>query len=79
MQVTIVGGENPQYADDTGDAINLVLTVSAKDGVERSIPFTASKNDPETHGREIYDLAKAGEYGAIAAYVPPPDPEPAPE
>jgi hypothetical protein len=29
------------------------------------IPFTASKDDPEPHGREIYRRAMSGDYGEI--------------
>lgn len=36
------------------------------------IPFTASPNDPEEHGRTIYARALAGEAGEIAPYQPPP-------
>lgn len=32
------------------------------------IPFTASPDDPETHGREIYALADAGEFGAVEEF-----------
>lgn len=38
------------------------------------IPFTASASDPETYGREIFAEAQAGDYGAVAAYVAPPEP-----
>lgn len=38
------------------------------------IPFTASPNDPEEHGRTIYARALAGEAGPIAPYEPPPPP-----
>lgn len=44
------------------------------------IPFTASPDDVEQHGRDIYAAAIAGEYGPVAHYVaPPPEPEPAPQ
>lgn len=32
--------------------------------------FVASSNDIETHGREIYQRASTGEFGAVAEYVP---------
>ena len=35
------------------------------------IPFHATPNDSEPHGRELYANAIAGEYGEIAPYVPP--------
>lgn len=35
------------------------------------IPFTASPDDVEAYGRELFDKLKAGEFGAIADYVPP--------
>lgn len=54
-------------ADNT--TINMVADI---DGVGEGIPFTASANDPEQTGRDIYAHAVAGEYGAVAAYIPPP-------
>ena len=36
------------------------------------IPFSASSNDSEQHGRDLYAAAMAGDFGAIAAYVAPP-------
>src|SRR5699024_1523488 len=41
------------------------------------IPFTASPDDTEQHGRDIYAAAKRGDFGAIAPYTPPP-PAPTP-
>lgn len=35
------------------------------------IPFTASADDPEPLGRDLYASAAAGEFGPVAAYVPP--------
>jgi len=31
------------------------------------------------HGVDLYNRAKAGEFGSIADYVPPPEPEPQPQ
>ncbi len=35
------------------------------------IPFTAVENADTEHGREIWQKAKAGDYGTIAEYEPP--------
>lgn len=35
------------------------------------IPFTASPNDVEELGRDLYQRALNGEFGEIAPYVPP--------
>jgi hypothetical protein len=34
------------------------------------IPFTAVADDPEPHGRELHGRLLAGEFGAVAAFVP---------
>jgi hypothetical protein len=36
------------------------------------IPFTASADDPEQHGKDIHAAILAGDHGPIAPYVPPP-------
>lgn len=35
------------------------------------IPFTASPDDVEDHGREIHAAAEAGDFGPISPYVEP--------
>lgn len=60
-------------------AKNLIWTNSEKTLIDCEIehpvfgwiPFTASPDDVEAHGRELFDKLKAGEFGAIADYVPP--------
>jgi hypothetical protein len=37
------------------------------------LPFTASPNDTNAHGREIYARCIAGDFGPVAEYVPAPD------
>lgn len=32
------------------------------------VPFTASPNDPETYGRELFSLASTGHLGPISPY-----------
>ncbi|WP_419810678.1 hypothetical protein [Bacterioplanoides sp.] len=39
------------------------------------IPFTATPDDVEAHGCGLYEMAKAGEFGEVAEYVAPPEPE----
>ncbi|MFE8726230.1 tail fiber assembly protein [Aeromonas hydrophila] len=40
---------------------------------EQFIPFTARKDDPEEHGRELYSRAVFGEFGPITELdMPPP-------
>jgi len=41
------------------------------------IPFTASEDDPEQHGRDIFAALIAGDHGPIAPFVPPPAATPA--
>ena len=40
------------------------------------IPFTASPEDLEEFGRELYAALLAGDHGPIADYTPPPKPTP---
>jgi hypothetical protein len=44
--------------------------------IDEELPFTASPNDVEAHGRAIFAAAQAGEYGPVAEYIPPPAPTP---
>lgn len=69
MQIT--SARSPKYTADGRIDIDIQI-----DGMAGYIPFTADPNDPEPHGRELFTLAVAGEFGPIAAYVPPPAPTP---
>jgi hypothetical protein len=52
-----------------GDEFNETITVSVKfAGFPSAMDFTASPHDVEEHGRILYAAAKAGTYGAIAAF-----------
>ncbi len=44
-------------------------TVLFNDGA--TVPFHAMPNDTLPHGRDIYEKAVAGQFGAIAPFVPP--------
>jgi hypothetical protein len=64
--------ENPVWANEENTAIDCTVT-HEKYGI---IPFTASKNDSEEHGKTLFDELFSGMHGPIAAYVPPPPPPP---
>ncbi|TDN54624.1 virus tail fiber assembly protein lambda gpK [Buttiauxella sp. JUb87] len=57
------------YSSADNTTINIVADI---DGVGAAISFTASANDHEKYGQDIYANAAAGEYGVVAAYIPPP-------
>lgn len=59
--------KNPIFADDTNQNIDLIITHP----VFGEIPFTASQNDVEETGRDLFVRALAGEFGQVAAFVPP--------
>ena len=56
---------NPRYnADGSIDA-------DWNHPVHGLIAFTASPNDPELHGRAIFEWLQNGEYGPVLPYNPP--------
>ena len=65
MQIKNV--RNPQWANAEHTKINVALETD----VFGEIPFSASPDDVEAHGREIFAEAVAGRFGPIAEYVPP--------
>ena len=66
-----------EYAKDplwaNADHTMIDLTIKWVE-IEEELPFTASPDDCEAHGCAIFAAAQAGEYGAVAEYVPPPAP-----
>lgn len=54
--------KNPQWADSAKTHIS--LTVKFLELAEE-LPFTASATDIEPHGRELFERASAGEFGAV--------------
>ncbi|HGB6108330.1 TPA: DUF4376 domain-containing protein [Salmonella enterica subsp. enterica serovar Thompson] len=42
-------------------------------GFDDFIPFTASPNDTEEHGRQIYSDLKAGKYGPVTPFIVTPE------
>lgn len=63
--------KQPQWADAEHTRIDLTVKF-AKHPME--IPFSADPNDAEEHGKKLFARARAGEFGPIAEYTPPPPP-----
>ena len=70
--LTLEYAKDPVYGDTTGN--NIQLIVKWEEFAEE-MPFGATTYDPEQYGVDLYNRAKAGEFGVIAPYVPPPEPE----
>ena len=65
---TLKYAKDPIWNDDTGQAI--LLTVRFEE-INEDLPFTATSYDSEPHGVDLYNRAKAGEFGVVAPYVVP--------
>jgi hypothetical protein len=65
---TLEYAKNPVYENEQGTFINLIVKFKE---FNEELPFGASPDDCEAHGREIFARAKAGEFGTVAAYVAP--------
>jgi len=71
----LIDAQNPQW----GNAEHTFIDVEAKwEHLESEgyLPFTATSNDNEAHGVDLYNRCVNGEFGTIAEYVAPPEPEP---
>jgi hypothetical protein len=59
--------KDPVWADAEHTMIDLTVRFAE---ITEDLPFTASPDDCEEHGRAIFAAAVAGEYGEIAEFVP---------
>ena len=63
-----------QYAKDpiwnNAENTSIHLTVKWEEFVEE-LPFGATSFDPEDYGIDLFNRAKAGEFGTVAPYVEP--------
>lgn len=66
----VISASNPIYVNADSSAITLMVMFEELKEFG-AIPFTATPNDVEEHGRDIFARAKAGEFGVIASYVAP--------
>lgn len=65
MKITNI--TNPTWANAEHTIVNATVTHSEFG----EIPFSASQNDVEEHGRAIFADAVAGKFGVVAEYVAP--------
>lgn len=65
MEIT---AHSPKWADAEMSAISLTVQFP---WIAGEVPFVASQNDTEPHGREIFALAAAGQFGPVAEYAAP--------
>lgn len=69
MELTIKEVKNPVWANKNHTAID--VEVKFKEITGGFLPFTATKNDKEIHGKKIFKNCLAGEYGEIQEYIEP--------
>lgn len=58
-----MSARNPKWANEDCTAIDCLVRTNT---LHQEIPFTASPNDSEVHGRELFARCLAGEFGVIA-------------
>lgn len=69
MQTILTSLSSPRWANEEHTAINCLITTS-QFGAE-ILPFTASQNDVEEHGKQLFKDISEGKYGEISAYIAP--------
>lgn len=69
MAIQLNEARNPQWSNAGNTAILLECQFEHLPG--EFVQFCAMPSDVEAHGREIFQRASDGEFGAIAPYVPP--------
>jgi hypothetical protein len=68
MNIEIISVRDPVWSNVTNTQIDCRIRTSA---YSEELPFTASPNDPEAHGREIFRRCVSGEFGEILPYITP--------
>ena len=63
---TLEYAKNPVYGNSEGTSI--LLTVKWQE-LNEDMPFAATSYDTMAHGVDLYNRAKAGEFGEVAHYV----------
>lgn len=63
IKIEITSARNPKWANENCTAIDCLVTTNT---LRQEFPFTASPNDSEIHGRELFARCLAGDFGVIA-------------
>ncbi|MDQ2488455.1 phage tail assembly chaperone [Pseudomonas putida] len=63
--LTVVSARNPQWNDAGHRSLNLLVTFEENPQALREVPFTASPDDCEAYGRELFARAVALEFGEV--------------
>ena len=63
---TVEYAKNPTWNSNNGQEIGLIVKFEE---FEEELPFTAASFDNMSYGVELYNRAKAGEFGAIAPFI----------
>jgi len=71
MTMKCTCAKEPKWANAEHTQIDLIVKFETLEG---ETAFTADPNDSEAHGRDIFMRARAGEFGLVEDYVPPPPP-----
>ena len=66
--LTVEYAKDPVWNSDDGQQICLTVKFSE---FQEEMPFTATSFDVMPYGVDLYNRAKAGEFGGVAPYVAP--------
>lgn len=67
MQSTVLSIKNPKWSNKNHTSIDCEIFLAELNG--ESLPFTASIDDCEPHGKEIFQLISDGKFGEILEFV----------
>jgi hypothetical protein len=63
--ITVEYAKNPRWANPEHTTIDLIVKFLH---LQFEVPFSASRDDGEAHGKGLYEQALAGDYGDIIEY-----------
>jgi hypothetical protein len=68
MKLNLKYAKNPKWVDKAHTSIELIVNFEE---IGKDVPFHATPNDTEEHGRDVFARAVANEFGVIAEWTPP--------
>lgn len=74
MGLVVKAGRNPKWVDEAHSMIDVEVLFEDEDGNQDEdsfVPFTASPDDVEEHGRAVWADCLKGAFGTIAEYIAP--------